>query len=166
MGIAINLAKLLGAQPFFIDVDEQDATAAITEDLPVVVSAALMQSGAGSQSWREIQRLAGRSYARATEPCAVDSKQLQRRIVANREKVLTRLDAFSHEIEQVKQMLVSEQEEALIQYFEQAHRARSSWLNARARGDWAGDELPKVPDVDTSLMRQLLGLGKRQSKSE
>ena len=166
MAIAINLAKLLGAQPFFIDVDEQDATAAITEDLPVLVSAALMLSGAGSQSWREIQRLAGRAYANATEPCAVDSRQLQRRIAANHEKVLARLDAFSNEIEQIKRMLVSEQEDALIQYFEQANHARSGWLNARARGDWAGDELPKVPDVDTSLMRQLLGLGKRRPKNE
>lgn len=166
MALAINLAKILEAQPFFIDVDEQDATAAIAEDLPVLMSAAILQSGATSPSWRELQRMAGPLFAKTTESCSVDAFQLQRRLAANREKVLDRLSAFKDELDHIQDMLLSEQDDELMRYFEQADSARTSWLNARARGDWQGDELPKTPDIDTSLVRQLMGFGKRRNSSD
>jgi prephenate dehydrogenase len=166
IAIVINLAKILDAQPFFIDVDEQDAVAAIAEDLPVLLSAALMQSGSNSPSWREIQRMAGASFQQATAPCSVDSRQLQRRVLANREKVLARINAFSDELARITDMLANAQDEELQRYLEKADSARSQWLNARARGNWAGDELPKPPNVDASLLRQMFGVGKRRTDSD
>lgn len=166
IAIVINLAKILDAQPFFIDVDEQDAVAAIAEDLPVLLSAALMQSGSNSPSWREIQRMAGASFQQATARCSVDSRQLQRRVLANRAKVLARINAFSDELARITDMLADAQDEEFQRYLEKADSARSQWLNARARGNWAGDELPKPPDVDASLLRQMFGVGKRRPDSD
>jgi prephenate dehydrogenase len=166
MAIALNLARLLDAQPYFIDVDEQDATTAIIEDLPVLLSAAILQSGANSPSWRELQRMAGGLFFRMTELSNVDPLLFQRRLFANRDKILARLTAFSFELDRIKDMLLAEQDEDLVQYFEQTNSARSSWLNARARGDWAGDDIPKAPDLNTSLIRQMFGFGKRRSTSD
>jgi prephenate dehydrogenase len=166
VAIAINLAKILDAQPFFIDVDEQDAAAATAEDLPILLSAAMLHSAANSPSWRELQRLAGTLFVKTTEPCSVDPKQLQRRVSANRDKLLARMDAFAEELGRIQEMLLTEQDEELMRYFEQADSARSRWLLARARGDWAAEEMPKLPDIDTSLVRQLLGFGKRKRKSD
>jgi prephenate dehydrogenase len=167
VAIAINLAKILDAQPFFIDVDEQDAAAATAEDLPILLSAAMLHSAANSPSWRELQRLAGTLFVKTTEPCSVDPKQLQRRVSANRDKVLARMDAFAEELGRIQEMLLTEQDEELVRYLEQADSARSRWLLARARGDWAAEEMPpKLPDIDTSLVHQLLGIGKRKPKSD
>jgi prephenate dehydrogenase len=166
VAIAINLAKILDAQPFFLDVDEQDAAAATAEDLPTLLGAAMLQSAANSPSWRELQRMAGILFAKATEPCNVNPKQLQRRVIANREKILSRLNTFTGELDHIRGLLMSEQDEELMHYFEQANSARSKWLLARARGDWAAEELPKTPDVDTNLVRQLLGFGKRKPTSD
>jgi prephenate dehydrogenase len=166
LAIAINLAKILDAQPFFLDVDEQDSAAALSEDLPTLLSAAMIQSAANSPSWRELQRMAGSLFVKTTEPCSVNPKQLQKRVAANREKILARIQSFSEELGRIREILMTEQDDELMHYFEQANSARSSWLLARARGDWAAEELPKIPDVDTNLVRQLLGLGKRKPKTD
>ncbi len=166
VAIAINLAKILDAQPFFLDIDEQDAATAAAEDLPRLLSAAMFQTAANSPSWRELQRLAGATFFQSTALCSTEPQQLHKRISANRDKVILRLDALSTELGRIQEMLMAEQDDELMAYIHQADAARSSWLHVRAHGDWAAEELPRVPDVDTSIVRQMLGLRKRKPKSE
>jgi prephenate dehydrogenase len=166
MAIAINLAKILDAHPFFLDIDEQDAVIATAEDLPTLLSAAMLQSAASSPSWHELQRMAGLRFVQSTEPCNVDPQQLQKRVSANREKVISRLNSFSDELGRIRELLANEQDDDLRHYFERAESARAAWLRARARADWASEEMQPLPDIDTSIVRQLFGLSKRKPKSD
>ena len=88
LAVAINLAKILEAEPFFLDIDEHDAATAAVEDLPTLLSAVLFQSTANSASWHEMERVAGALFMQATEPCNIDPKLLRERIIANREKII------------------------------------------------------------------------------
>jgi prephenate dehydrogenase len=167
LAVAINLAKILEAAPFFLDIDEHDAAFAATDDLPVLLSAALFQATAKSSSWRELRRVAGTTFTHATDPYDSDPKLLQRRFAANREKIIARLDLVTNEISHMRDLLANLKDDELLAYFEQAFSARLAWLRARARGDWASAEFQTQPSIDsTGVLGQLFGLSKRKPKPD
>lgn len=168
MTLAINLANLLDADPLFLDVTEHDSATASIEDLPLLMSAALFQSTANSASWRELQRLAGSSFMLSTELCSAAPKQLQRRLAVNRELILPRLDLVISEIERMRDLLANEENDALLQYLEDADTTRYAWLRARERGDWASKELRPEGRLEGPGFLQTLfgGLADRKPKED
>jgi prephenate dehydrogenase len=161
MALAINLAKLLDAKPFFIDIEEIDAATAATYDLPTLVGAALFQSTATSPSWREFQRLAGTLFMKSTETCQSDPQAVRDLVSANRQKIISRLDAFVEELSRLRSILASEGEDEIAAYFEEAEKSRQQWLNARARGDWAAEELKPLAGFERpNILGSLLGLSR------
>jgi prephenate dehydrogenase len=167
MAVAINLARLLEAEPFFMDIDEHDAATAAVEDLPTLLSAAMFQASAHSPSWRELQRLAGVLFMESTELCSADPRQLQRRVSANRSKILARLDAFSNEVVRMRELLINEQDDDLMQYFKEADATRRAWLRARSHGDWASEEIRITPEIEgPRIIEGLLGIGRHRRKPE
>jgi prephenate dehydrogenase len=135
MALAINLAKVLGATPFFIDSHEHDAATAMLEGFPLLLEAALVQVGAGSPGWRELQRMAGVTYAASTQLFATaDPEQVGRWLYLNREKVMDRINSLEAELATIRSSLQSEN--ASIRYTQDAANARQAWMNARRRADW------------------------------
>ena len=167
LAVAINLAKLLGAQPFFIDQDEQDAAIAATDDLPALLSAALLQASTRSSSWRELQRLAGQTFAFATQLVQVRSpKQAHKRLVLNREKVLSKLDDVIEELSRLRLLLESDDTDTLEEYLDQADRSRFAWLDARARSDWAAQEMKSAKVTpEGGFFGNLFGISPRKGKN-
>jgi prephenate dehydrogenase len=167
LAVAINLARLLDAQPFFIDQNEQDAVIAATDDLPTLLSAALMHSSAESSSWREHQRLAGQTFAFATHLVQLrPPKQVQNRFALNREKVLAKLDGIIDELVRLRLLLAGEDEDTLERYLEEANQARFSWLDLRSKADWIGQDLhPSEKIGETGLIRKFLGFRSYKNKS-
>lgn len=167
LSLAINLATILDAQPFFLDVEEHDAATAAVEDLPTLLSAAMFQSIVDSASWRELQRMAGSLFMQSTELCDTNPKLLQKRIAANREILIARLDLMTQEIERMRELIIKEQDDDLIRYFEKAASTRQTWLQARARGDWATEDMRTKTGIEkTSIMGQLFGFGQRKPKPD
>jgi len=167
MALAINLAKILDAEPFFLDIDEQDSVAAAVEDLPALVSITMFQSTANSASWRELQRLAGTRFMESTELCNSDPSMLRKRIEGNREVLLARLDAFAIEVSRLRNLVANEQDEDLEHYIKQAESTRSSWLRARAHGDWASQEGLTPPSLESpGIISSLFGFSRRKPKSD
>jgi prephenate dehydrogenase len=167
LAVAINLAKLLDAEPFFLDVAEHDAATAAVEDLPTLLSSILVHTLTGSPSWSELQRMGGPLLAQSTALSDSDPKHVIQRVSANREYLLARLDSITQEIGQLRGLLASEDDEALMSYFETADQQRYAWLRARARGDWAAEELRRMPSIDsTGFIGHLFGLSQRKPKAE
>ncbi|MEZ4619513.1 MAG: prephenate dehydrogenase/arogenate dehydrogenase family protein [Caldilineaceae bacterium] len=95
--LASDLIERMGAKPFFVDVDEHDGIIAATEQLPQLMAVALMRLSTHGTGWREARRLAGRHFARATEPDA-SAAQLFGALMANREPVLQRIAQLEEEL--------------------------------------------------------------------
>jgi len=167
LSLAINLAKILNAEPFFLEVEEHDAAIASVEDLPTLLSAAMFQSIAESTSWRDLQRIAGSHFMQATEACVTDPRVLQLRIGANREILISRLALLTDEVNRIRELILKEQDDDLIRYFKKADSTRQAWLQARARDDWAANEMRTGTGIEKiSLSGQLFGLGQRKPKSD
>ncbi len=158
MAVAINLASIIKAAPFFIDLHEHDAALTSTEELPALLSAALLQTAAHSASWKELQRVAGRNFAEATSLCStIPLNVFEKRVLLNRQKTLDKLDQFIEELQDLRQVLAEEDGQKISGYLKEADHARRSWIRAREKSDWENEELRpteriKSPGIFTRLM--------------
>lgn len=165
LAIAVNLATLLGAEPFFIGLDEHDAAMVASEDLPPLLSAALMRAATDAPSWRELQRLAGATFAMATELSAKQNpKQFSKRFEPNRDKILAKLDQVSAEIKELRNLVAEASGEDLERYLEEAEESRHAWLRARKRANWAAEEADIKASSGSTFFGNLFGFRPRNKQ--
>jgi prephenate dehydrogenase len=160
IAVAVNLATILEAAPFFIDLHEHDAALTFTEEIPILLSDALLQATVHSTSWRELERVAGLNFAHATSLCtAVPRKVLEKRLVLNRQKTVEKLDQFIIELQNLREVLADEEGQGISNYLEEAEQTRLSWLRAREQADWGTeDRRPAEKIKKTGILTNLLGL--------
>lgn len=162
LAVSVNLATLLGAEPFFIGLDEHDAAMVASEDLPPLLSAALMRAATEAPLWRELQRLAGATFAMATELSAKQNpEQFRKRFEPNRAKILAKLDMVSAEIEALRELVAEASGEDIERYLEEAEQSRHAWLQARKRANWAAEEMDSRSSTGMSFFGNLFGIRPR-----
>jgi prephenate dehydrogenase len=164
--LAADLARLLGASPYFVDPNEHDGLAAAAENLPALMAWALMRAAAASPGWPETRKLADRSFATAIA-ALIDAEAPALR--ANRENLMRYLDAALAELGQMRGWLERDDGPSLEAALTDAAVLRAVWVHDRGEGKWEsiGDaaDLPTAGDV---LGRMLLGglAGKRGEKDD
>lgn len=145
-----DLAKIIGARPYFMDVHEHDALMAAVEGMPGIVSAALLMAAMHAKAWPELTQIAGAVFAHATASTAhsaIDGETL----VQNRVNVLRWLDAFLAELREVRQAVDTGDVQRLDGWLNEAIDRRASWLSGRPRAPW-NDETA-LPGPPTELKR-------------
>jgi len=158
---AVNLGKLLGATPFFIDAFEFDSLMQGIETLPGLISAALLRALTKSSGWRDILRFAGLEFAQAT--ASIDNPDLAALAKADKEASLRWVDAFLAELREVRQWISETDEERFTFILEELSIERERWLHERRENEWSEVETPQMEGL--GLASQLLGFNiKRTGK--
>ena len=134
--IAANMVSALGATPYFLSPEEHDGLMAAAESLPLMISGALMHAVSTAESWREIRRMAGAQFGRATQMPDFDPESLTETVLDNRDNVLYWLKVMQTELERWAQALKTEDHESVTAWFSQAQQARQQWLKLQATHDW------------------------------
>jgi prephenate dehydrogenase len=165
--LALVLAHVIGASPFFIDPVEVDVVSAVAEGLPAMLGAALMKVAVGTPSWHEIRRMAGRQFAQATAAAApFDPGALANQLHLNRRLVLSKLDALLAELQSLRQALAEDTPDGLQASLSQSAEHIRQWQAARQRADWAAEELGARPDIpDVTLLDRIMGFKPFKRKS-
>ncbi len=168
LAVAINLAAIIQAAPFFIDLHEHDAALMSTEELPALLSAALLQTAAHSASWKELQRVAGSNFAQATSlGSAIPLNALEKRFILNQQKALVKLDEFIKELQALREVLAEEDGRGISDYLKAADHARRSWIRAREQNDWRGEELRPADRIKSpGILTNLLGFRRKKPGEE
>ncbi|HSR47779.1 MAG TPA: prephenate dehydrogenase/arogenate dehydrogenase family protein [Anaerolineales bacterium] len=163
--IALDLAAILGTEPFFLDAAEADSLTATSDELPTAVAAALIASLTHNPGWRDQRRLVGRSLARLAalvedEPTAESAREM----VANRANLLARLDALSDEMAALRSIVEAGDEARLAAQLDAALEVYRDWKTVRmeSRPDH-GVELPGMPRI--GLFDRLFGRSRRPPDS-
>jgi prephenate dehydrogenase len=166
--LALVLAHVIGASPFFIDPVEVDVVNAVADGLPAMLGAALMKVAVGTPSWHEIRRMAGRQFAQATAAAApFDPGALANQLHLNRHLLLLKLDALLVELQCLRQALIEESPEGLQASLSESAEHIRHWQEARQRSDWAAEELGGRPDIpDVTLLDRLMGFKPFKGKSQ
>jgi prephenate dehydrogenase len=149
----LGIINFLQAEPFFIDPHELDASMAMVEGLPTLSGLALMRASFNAPSWRELQRLTGRSWATAANVGAKESStELAASLILNKDNMIHRLNDLVSELETMRSMIYEEDEEALSVHLEEAAVSYMSWIARRKQGNWDADQrqqsIPKVSITD------------------
>ena len=126
----INLATLLGAQPYFMGIEEHDSYTVAAEILPTVVASALLEALCGSSGWTEISKIAGSSLRAATTPALTVPTTSRDEITANPELVNRWLGSFTQSLSKWQSAMLEDGEsaaEALFTRLTETYLARDKW---------------------------------------
>ncbi|MBM3123150.1 MAG: prephenate dehydrogenase [Chloroflexi bacterium] len=157
--VALSLAAMLGARPFFIDPAELDAATAAVATFPAMST---RQPG-----WRDARRMTGPSFARATALINEGTPRLSGASLSlQRLHLLPRLEAMQAELAEWHALIKAGTDEALEQRLDETIRSHDDWRSARRKGDWGAEELSPAPPVSgPSMLERMFSLGRRRSKS-
>jgi prephenate dehydrogenase len=159
---AVNLGRILGASPFFIDSMEYDSLVQGLETAPGLLAAAMFRAVKNSSGWRDMLKFAGLQFSLSTgsleTPDLVD--------LAFHDKIATIhwIDEVINEMREVRRWIADgDKERATLLLDELAHE-REIWLLERQRNDW--NEIESTDYSGIGVMAQLIGIrtGKKDKK--
>jgi prephenate dehydrogenase len=145
MDLMTQLAATVGAQPFFLDAAEHDGLVTAVDGMPELLGTALMSAALHASSWHDMRRVAGPTFARATASADVEPAEVAAALRANRENVARWLEIFSATLGDVRQALLSDDEDKLTELLAEAREARGRWLSDHRSGNWDNAEAPAIP---------------------
>ena len=106
----VGMVELLGAQPLFLNAEENDSYAALLKQLPTLISLALTKTATDSTSWHEMSRIVGYQYERITELASANPEMTADIASHNRELVSYWIDQFIFTLSSFQDLLNGESE--------------------------------------------------------
>jgi prephenate dehydrogenase len=157
LGMASNLAQLLGAQPYFSDPIEMDGLMTVAHVLPQLLAASLLKTSQETPGWREIRKIAGKAYSDAGRSFGQDeiSGALAAALLHNRENITRVIDELIDTLVEIRDLPETAEQEALTEIFEGLQRERDLWLDDRRKGRWG--DIPQSNIQRVGILSQLLG---------
>ena len=154
--LAADLVSLLGAKPFFLDVEEHDGLMAAVDHVPMLLALAMVETLIRQPAWRELRKVAGPAFEASTQLIIPGSVAHSDLFVLNRDNVIRWIDELSASLDSIRGTLVEEETEALVDRFLNAQQERQKWLVDRAMGEWYEGPRTEMPPR-MSIMDTLLG---------
>ena len=152
---AVQLVQSVGAVDRFIDSAEHDTLIAAVDNLPLLLSAALVGCASRSQSWDDIAILASRYFGEMTTLVKEDTAADQDSFFFNESATVAWIDNFIRELYRIRQVLESENKDkdsTLSELLEEARAARQKWLDGAVTSETlAAIEGAKVPPKSSML---------------
>jgi prephenate dehydrogenase len=147
--LVADLVSILGAKPLFFDPAEHDGQLAAVEHLPAVLALALLETMIHQPTWRELRKVAGPAFGRATQLALTDPAPLSDVCFSNRDNIVRWIDAFSASLASIRRSLADNQAEELGERFRNAQEARSKWLVDQTEGQWNEGPRAEMPSRAT-----------------
>jgi len=151
---AVNLGRLLGAKPFFLDAAEFDSLVQGVETAPGLLAAAMFRAVTNAAGWRDMLRFAGASFARSTEGLR-QGEEVAHLALHDQAATLRWLDALLEELHAVRGWVADGDRERLTALLHDLNDQRERWLFERAENDW--EEVPQQDAGPPGLVQRFLG---------
>lgn len=135
---AINSDKVakmwtaLGAKVICMSLQEHDAAFAKTSHLPHVIAFSLVNFLSHQSDREQLFDLAAAGFYDFTRIASSDAEMWRDICITNRDEVLTALDGFKEQIEQIRSDVANSDQSAILDYFGQAKTARDDGLLKKA----------------------------------
>ena len=121
----LKLVEALGAQPLLMDATEHDQLLAVTSHLPHITAAALVHLFGQSRSRSEVaQQLVASGWRDSTRIAAGSAEMWRDVSLANASSLTRSLNEMIEELQRVREMLVTEESDELLRWFERASHER------------------------------------------
>jgi len=153
--VVVDFAVLLGATPYFTDLDEVEGLISNVILLPELAAAALANSTMLQPGWDDNQRLAGNIYHLALKPLELvnETDDYGISILQNKQNILPILEKFISAMQQIQQMIVNDDHEGLTDLLRDILLTRQEWLNKRKQGKWNQYLASSIPLKQDAIKR-------------
>ncbi len=150
--LAADLARLVGAEPLFVDLLEIDGLITSTHILPQLLGAALLNATFDQPGWRDARKMAGRAYAEVSGPIVHlgTPGSLAATALLNQQGVLRVLDSVIAALKNLRADIEQGDSESLTLRLERARTGRELWWQQRQEASWEKEALPAVELPTTS----------------
>lgn len=138
----VGMVELIGARPLFLDPHEHDSYAVAMEVMPTVLSSAFVTTTAGSDSWREMHKLAAATFAEYSRLASEDPLDNEAACYSNQEALVHWLDEYITELYSYRNM-IKDSNDDLVETFIKAWEGRARW-DAGAVVDAGENTLPSA----------------------
>ena len=158
----VSMVEAIGAVPYFLDPIEHDSYSAAVDVLPMVISAAFVNTTAGSDSWKEMYKTASRAFDQQSMPSSDDPIDAETQCLTVSQPLIHWIDQMILSMHKIRSQL-SEDSDDLIESFITAWEQRARWETGAIGDD---DSRPTLPTAGESMASVLLGdkLAKRFTK--
>jgi prephenate dehydrogenase len=161
---AVNLGRILGAAPFFIDAFEYDSLMQGLEVVPGLVAAAILRAVTKSKGWRDMLRFAGLGFAQTT--ASLENPDLARLSLNDKVASLRWIDAVLGELQEVRRWINDSDEERFSFIMEELMIEREQWLHERRENNWIEDDSADTSGIGIAGQLMGFGFGKDSRKSK
>lgn len=151
----VGLARLVGAEPLFIDAEEHDIYAGAVSHLPLMISTALFSMLRSSPAWNDMGMMASSGFRDVTRLASGDAAMSHGIWVTNRDAVIHWLDRMADELRSFRDMLSDAQDEALLETFVKAQIDRDTFL--REPPSRRAEVVTEKVDSSQALLSMLFG---------
>lgn len=138
---AANLALAVCATPRFLDAAEHDGLVAALDQLPFMLSAAMLGAASSGPAWRELAPLGGARFAHLLQALGDSPLPTLDTAAANAENVGRWLDLAQQALDGLRALLRSEDPQARQQAMDRLVAMRAEW---ERRGEEKRQPLPNV----------------------
>lgn len=147
---ASDLAAALGATPHYLDAAEHDGLLAALEQLPFILSMAVLQSASTSGAWRELVKLGGGHFEQLIAVVGDHPEAEFENARANAANLSRWLTSIGETVDALRILLASEEPDGREQAVKHLAEARAAWERHDA-------EAPRPsPDYRSVGMRRML----------
>ncbi len=123
-----DMVGLIGATPLFLDPEEHDGLACGVNLLPQLLGLALVSGVSQQKSWLEMRRLAGQLFAQVSNGAVGDPDAIAAALLENPQNTLRWLDTMRAEMDTLKQLIQTQDPEALAQAIDKVVVMRQNWF--------------------------------------
>ena len=170
-----DMIQQIGAKPYYIDLEEHDSFASVVNDLPLLLSVALMSCTSKSPSWDDIAQIASAQYGNLTSLASGDPSTAKGVFAGDNTSIIYWVDAFIKELYDIRQILANDEDGRLANLegvFSSAFHERDRWLaglvTAASQASVNRERIPTPMEQmggmffgDQQARKRLFGRGKR-----
>jgi len=165
--MATNLAKLLGASPYFSDAGEMDGLMSMVHLMPQVLAAAMLRISLDAPGWREARKVAGKPYYQLINPFGQDELPgaLASSISNNQENTTRLINDLITALVEIRDLSDQTDQVEIEESFKKLQQGRDLWFANRKEGEWV--DRPKIETRQGGVLSQLLGfMGPKQPRED
>jgi prephenate dehydrogenase len=166
MQTATDLSTLLNAKPYFTEPLEADGIFALTDQLPLLNAAAVINALINSPGWGDARRVTSRSFFRTASISMLFNEEEFFGIssLMNHENTSRVLDGLIAELQEMRDMIAQGDEDGLKLTLAEARKGYELWLEQRTSGEWDREKKPEIPS--TGFLERLFGTRPPSSKNK
>jgi len=128
------------------------------EHLPIVMSAALLLSTTQAPSWRDLRRLPGQTFWRATEFPSSEPESVWETTFANKENVARWIESYIDSLREIQDRLAQADEESWGTLIEELMDSRTRWFKGRGTPEEEADARSIEELRNMTSLGSMLGL--------